>query len=172
MKAIVMMVVSADGLIAKGADDPVSWSSKEDKDFFQKESKKAGVVIYGKNTLQTLGKPLKDRLNIVLSFEPETHTEEFQYDNLEFTKDSPKKILDSLKKRGYNKAIIGGGAMVNTLFLSEKLVDELVLTIEPKIFGKGMSVFDGPNCNLDLELLEVNKINKNSLTVRYKILWR
>ncbi|RJO61450.1 dihydrofolate reductase [candidate division WS5 bacterium] len=171
MKTAVMMVMSADGLIAKDANHPVSWSSKEDKEFFLNETKEAGVVIYGRNTLETLKKPLPGRLNIVLTYEPEKDSKLFTFDNLEFTKDSPGEILESLKRRGYNKAIIGGGSMVNSLFLKNKLVNELIVTVEPKIFGKGMTIFNGPDCSLDAELKEVKKINNNSLILRYKLLW-
>lgn len=171
MKTAVMMVMSADGLIAKDSNHPVSWSSKEDKKFFLKETKEAGVVIYGRNTLETLGKPLPGRLNVVLTYEPEEDRKLFPFDNLEFTKDSPEKILESLKKRGYNKAIIGGGSMINSLFLKDKLVDELIITLEPKIFGKGMTIFNGPDHSLDVELKEMKKINNNSLILRYKLLW-
>ena len=57
----------------------------------------------------------------------------------------------------------------NGLFLEKKLIDEIILTIEPKIFGQGLSLFN-KDFDINLELLEIKKLNKNSFAVRYKII--
>ena len=58
-----------------------------------------------------------------------------------------------MKKRGFKSAILGGGAKTNAHFLKAGLVDELLLTIEPKIFGNGISLCEG--LNLDKNLKDV-----------------
>ena len=71
---------------------------------------------------------------------------------------------------GYESAILGGGCYLNSLFLRKKLIDEIILTIEPRLFGSGLSLF-GDNVNVNLELLEAKKINSQSVMLRYKIIY-
>ena len=48
------------------------------------------------------------------------------------------------------------------------LVNELVLTFSPKIFGEGLGLFT-PDIEMDLELLEVEKLGENTVFARYKV---
>src|SRR3989339_398408 len=80
------------------------------------------------------------------------------------------KKLKELEEMGYAKALLGGGAFLNTTFLEKKLIDEIIVTVEPKIFGSGISLFGG-DFNIDLKLLEVNKINKNTVILKYKVVY-
>ena len=69
---------------------------------------------------------------------------------------------------GYKSAVLGGGTYLNTQFLERKLIDEIWLTIEPKIFGDGLGVFGG-DFDVGLKLLDVEKINEDSIVIKYRI---
>ncbi|HLM83763.1 MAG TPA: dihydrofolate reductase family protein, partial [Candidatus Bathyarchaeia archaeon] len=60
------------------------------------------------------------------------------------------------------------GAYLNSQFLKKKLIDEIWLTIEPKIFGHGLGVFGG-DFDADLKLISFEKINSDSVVVRYEV---
>ncbi|MFH1890188.1 MAG: dihydrofolate reductase family protein [Candidatus Kuenenbacteria bacterium] len=167
MKTILMMAITLDGKIAKYTDHPATWTSKADKDIFIKETKKAGVIIMGRTTYDTIGKPLPGRLNIIMDLNP--NTSKNIKGLLEFTKTQPKKLLQELESRGFQNVILGGGSTINGLFLKENLIDEIWLTIEPKIFGEGLSIFKGAAVDLDLELIQTSQLDKNVMQVRYKI---
>lgn len=160
--------MTVDGKIAKHTDHPATWTSKADKKSFIKESKEAGVIIMGQTTYETIGKPLPGRLNFVLSKVPEKF--ENQPGLLEYFNGSEQEVVEELKSRGFKKALLGGGAFVNGSFLRAGLVDELLLTIEPKLFGAGLDLFSGDGVDIDLNLLEVNKLDANVIQLRYKIL--
>lgn len=162
------MAATLDGKIAKHATQFADWTSKADKKIFVAETKKAGVIIMGETTYDTIGRPLPGRLNVVLSLEPEKR--ENIPDILEFTKKLPRELLADLAKRGFETAILGGGATINGLFLKENLIDEIWLTIEPKIFGDGISLFKGADMDLNLKLISVEKIDENVLQARYEII--
>jgi len=168
MKTVLLMAITLDGKIAKHANQFADWTSHADKKIFVAETKKAGVIVMGETTYNTIGRPLPHRLNVVLSLEPEKR--ENIPGSLEFIKATPKEILSGLTKRGFETVIVGGGATVNGSFLKENLVDEIWLTIEPKIFGEGMPLFNGANVNINLELISVEKIDANVLQVRYKVI--
>ena len=158
--------MSADGVIAKSSNhNPTEWTSKEDQELYKKITKEAGVMIFGQSTYDAIGMPLPGRLNIVL-------TRENRQDipgTLEHKQGDLKLILEDLAKRGFKLVIIGGGTIVNSRFLEAGLVDELQLTIEPKLFGAGLRLFDQIDVNIDLELIEVVKLNDNTLNLIYKI---
>lgn len=88
MEAILATDVSG-GISREGK---IPWKSKEDMRFFYEKTKN-NVVIMGKNTFFSLPKkvrPLKDRLNIVLTSNPYYYIndpEYMQYPNLLFTDD-------------------------------------------------------------------------------------
>lgn len=168
MKIILMMAMTVDGKIAKSTNHLANWTSKADKKSFIKESKEAGVIIMGQTTYDTIGKPLPGRLNFVLSQTPD----KFQNQSglLEYFNGTEQEIIDNLESQGYKKAILGGGAFVNGSFLRAGLVDELLLTVEPKLFGAGLDLFSGDGVDIDVELIKVNKLDKNVIQLRYKVL--
>ena len=168
MKLVLIMAATIDGKIAKHATQFANWTSKADKKIFVAETKKAGVIIMGETTYDTIGRPLPERLNVVLSLEPAKR--ENIPGSLEFTNKPPYELLADLAGRGYTTAILGGGATINGLFLKENLIDEIWLTIEPKIFGDGISLFKGADMDLNLKLLSVEKIDENVLQARYEII--
>lgn len=158
------MAITADGKIAKSSNHFPDWTSKEDKKIFAEISKKHGVVIMGEKTFNTFPAPLKDRLNVVFTLEKNPPKTE----NVKWVSGEPENILKELEGMGYKSALLGGGCYLNTLFLGKKLIDEIILTIEPKIFGDGLGLFGG-DFNVTLKLQEVKKINDNSIMVKYKV---
>ncbi|MFA5871502.1 MAG: dihydrofolate reductase family protein [Parcubacteria group bacterium] len=166
MKIILMMAVTADGKIAKSSDHFPDWTSKEDKKMFAKISKEHGVVIMGDKTFFTFPKPLPDRLNVVFTLEKNPP----EIENVKWVSGEPQKVLEELEGMGYKSAILGGGSFLNTQFLKNKLVDEIYLTIEPKIFGDGLGILGG-DFDVNLKLLNVEKINDDSVMLKYKVLY-
>ena len=168
MKVVLMMAITVDGKIAKHTTHTADWTSKADKKIFVEETKKAGAIIMGLTTYETIGRPLPGRLNVVMDFEPDTSKN--IPDLLEFTNSQPKELLAELKNKNFKTVIIGGGATINGLFLKLDLLDELWLTVEPKLFGEGLPLFAKADVDLDLELLETRQLADNVLQLRYKII--
>lgn len=161
-----IMAVTADGKIAKDKSQLADWTSKEDKKLFVEVSKEFGVIMMGENTFKTFPKPLPGRLNVVFSQDGGENIEGL----LKWVQGEPETILSELEQLGYAKALLGGGAFLNTLFLKKKLIKEIILTIEPKIFGNGLSLFT-EMCETDLVLLDCQKLNDNTLMLKYKVIY-
>lgn len=169
MKVILVMAMTADGYITKHTDGLVDWTSKEDKKHFSKITKDTGVVIYGRKTFSTFNKPLPGRLNIILTRTPQDYANRQEADLLEFTNQEPQILLDTLEQRGYKQVAIAGGSAVNKMFLSLNLIDEIYLTIEPKVFGSGKRLFDDLQKDINLELIDHSLLNKDSVLLHYKV---
>ena len=66
--------------------------------------------------------------------------------------------------------LLVGGANVATSFLKEQLVDELWLTIEPKIFGTGGNFVIEEELDINLRLLSCEKVNdQGTLITKYAV---
>ncbi len=169
MKVVLVMAMSADGIIAKTDSHIADWTTSVDKKAFATETKKHGVIIMGKNTFDTIGRALPERLNVILTSSPEKYKDLEQAGVLEFTNVAPKELLASLEQRGYQSVALGGGAKTNAAFFKENLVDELLITIVPKMFGTGLKISEGADLNVDLELLETVKLDTNVIQQRYRI---
>ncbi|MEM1597580.1 MAG: 2,5-diamino-6-(ribosylamino)-4(3H)-pyrimidinone 5'-phosphate reductase [Pyrobaculum sp.] len=55
----------------------------------------------------------------------------------------PGEVLKNLYSRGVRKVLLEGGGRTNWQFLSNCLVDELIVTITPYVFGNGVSLLEG-----------------------------
>lgn len=165
MKLTMIMAITADGMIARHNNHFPDWTCREDKKMFKAITQEAGVVIFGSRTYDTIGKALKGRLNVIVTRHPERYT---PLEDQLFYSDSPKQLMDDLVLRGYDEAVLAGGATINDLFIKEQLVDEIILTISPKLFGKGMTLFSEP-LDLDLKLISFQQIDPDTLVIKYGI---
>ncbi len=160
-----MMAVTTDGKIAKDKTQFADWTSREDKKLFVEISKRCGAIMMGENTFKTFPAPLKERLNVVFTENPE----QAAIPGVKFVSGEPEKVLADLEALGYQEVLLGGGAYLNSLFLEKGLINEIILTIEPKIFGNGLSLFNR-ELDADLKLLEYKALNENTLMVHYQVL--
>ena len=140
---IAIAAITLDGKIAKNSHQfSFDWTSKEDKKAFQAELKKFDAVVVGSNTFKTAIEPLKKRNTIVLTSKVKNTIEKFPHVWFcNFKTINLKAFISSL---GLKKIAILGGSHVYTYCLEKNLIDELVLTIEPVVFGRGISLFAQP----------------------------
>jgi dihydrofolate reductase len=166
MKLMLVMAMTVDGRIARGPDHFPDWTGSEDKKRFAAITRQAGVVIMGARTFDTIGAPLPGRKNVILTRNRERRS---RWDNLVFCDRPPAALLAELRREGYTTAVLAGGATINTLFAREGLIDEIELTIAPKIFGQGVSLFSSP-LDLKLDLLCAEPLGSGLVCLRYAVL--
>lgn len=166
MKVTCLMAQTLDGKIAKDAHHFADWTESADKKLFRAETKRVGVMIFGRTTFETLPGVLPGRLTVVMSRSAGAWEEREQ--NLVFTSKNPQEILEHLTSLGFEETIVAGGTTINSLFAREGLIDELLLTISPLTFGQGLGVF-ADDIELDLDLLSLEPLGEKSITTRYKI---
>lgn len=174
MKVILAVVASADGRItgSKG-EQPHAWASKEDQEYFQKLIREHGVVIIGRNTYLVHRKQLKLTPNIrriVMTNDPGKMKKDEVKGRLEFLSLSPSRLVKALQKGGYRQAVLAGGPRLSAAFIKAKLVTDLHVTFEPKLFGAGLPVLDGTLGQTRLKLSSVKQLNKiGTVLLRYKV---
>ncbi len=166
MKVILIMAETVDGVISRNSNEFVDWTGSADKKMFMKLTKEAGVLIMGSKTYDTIGRPLPGRKNIVLTRNRERISDN---PNLIYTDDSPEKILLDLEEEGYTSVALAGGTQVNSLFAMKNCIDEIIITIAPRVFGSGLRLFTEP-LDLKLQLLFTEILEENYVMMHYQVL--
>ncbi len=167
MKVILYMAISANGFIAK-LDDTTNWISSEEWDSYSLAVRTAGCLIVGRRTYHILTSQeefseFKDVKLVVVS------KEDFvTLSSNHFVAHSPKEALDLLK--GYREVVVAGGGLLNASFLAEKLVDEIILDIEPIVFGTGIPVFQGLEFEHKMKLIGHKFITESVIQMHYEVL--
>ena len=89
---------------------------------------------------------------------------------LEFSDESPREICERLRGSGNTVLTLVGGSSLATSFFRESLIDELWLTIEPKLFGKGINLISDTDLDVTLKLVDIQKVNEEgTLITKYLI---
>ncbi len=89
-------------------------------------------------------------------------------DNITFVNNNPVEHVKSLiKEKGKNIWLFGGGSFIKTL-REQNLIDEYIITIIPKMIGKGIKLFQEIEGYHELEVL-YSKRTKNIIQTHYKV---
>jgi dihydrofolate reductase len=168
MHTTIVATVTANGFIARGTNELANWSSKEDKQYFVEETKKAGVMIMGRTTYATIGRPLPGRLIVVLTEKPEEVG--VAPGSVETASGDLRTVLNGLEARGFTQVVIAGGSNVYSQFLNAGLVNEIALTTEPIIFTNGIPLAANLEKELNLETISVERLGEKTVLVRYRVL--
>ncbi len=167
MKVFIIAALCADGFIAKNpGQSTLTWRSKGDRQFFIAKTKEARVVVMGLNTAKTSKRPMPDRLNIIYAQNKEELPHWKDFEGWEITQKAPASLIQELSERGYDQVAICGGSTIYTMFMQAGVVDTLYLTIEPVLFGQGMSLFN-KEVDKNLTLISTTKLEDNTLLLEY-----
>lgn len=172
MKTILIFVATLDGKVTKWGDPLVrKWSSKEDQEYFHMVWKDSSLIVMGSSTYNAHRiKPSVNHHFIVMTSEPTKYKELEVPGQLEFSDKSPAQLSANLDEQGYKNMLLIGGPHVATSFLKEQLVDELWLTIEPRIFGTGGSFVIDEELDIELTLISCEKVNdRGTLINKYAV---
>ncbi|MEK7181102.1 MAG: dihydrofolate reductase family protein [Patescibacteria group bacterium] len=169
MRPLYSMIVATtiDGKIATNKRQFTNWTSKEDKDFLHKLLDKSDVIVVGNNTYKTAKEPLSKRNCIVMTRKVLKATQ--RGERLVFFNPARESLDRFIRKEKYKRVAVLGGAQSYTYFLENNLLDEIYLTIEPLVFGKGFGMFATKKVlKRYFKLVSAKKLNKKgSLVLHY-----
>lgn len=172
MRVTLATVMSVDARITQGEAVKTSfWRSVEDGAVLKKLIGQNQVLIMGRRTYQVVRpKPNDKRLLVILTASPEKFADQAVPGSLEFVSLSPKQLVALLDTRGYQTALLLGGAS-NVPFIESGIVDELYLTVEPSIFGEGLPLAHGMAAATPLRLVEHQQLNRQgTLLLHYEVI--
>lgn len=162
---IAFVAASVDGRISLSSKHPPEWTSKEDGEFFQKALSRFDAVVVGRNTYQSVADRLRRRNTFVLSRRPKTLV---RRGTVSFV--NPEKVNLPKLLGGYKSVAVLGGGAVYRFMLESGLLDEIFVTTEPLLFGRGKEMFTGGTRTTRLRLLSVKRLNRaGTLLLHYQI---
>ncbi|MBD2701220.1 dihydrofolate reductase [Spirosoma sp. BT702] len=144
---------------------------------FLERIKSYGVALMGRRTYQwgyayglQEGEPAYTQVNPdlknyifskTLTFEPGQLVEVISHDEIDF--------VQKLKAGdGGTIWLCGGGELAATL-LDAKLIDELVIKLNPVVLGEGVRLFGSSTTNVTLQLIESKAYENGLMLLRYQI---
>lgn len=171
MKVILDMAISPNGMIARENGDE-DWLPAEGWDEFVSEAKKIGNIVMGRETYEIVTRNYQDynfdsvpvSLKIIVS-----RKSDFKAPKGYTLARSPNEAIAIVKKHAFKELFLIGGGRINSSFIKDGLVDEIHLTINPYIIGKGRSFVGSEDFDLPLQLLDVKKISGGRVSVSYKV---
>ena len=119
MKISIIAAIAENGVIGN-AKGEMPWHVKEEFAHF-KNTTLGFPVIMGRKTFETLGKPLKGRLNIII-----TRSENYSHVEGALVRNSLLSAVDYCNKERYEKIFIIGGSEIYTQAIP--LADEMILS--------------------------------------------
>jgi dihydrofolate reductase len=166
-KFVAYVAATVDGRISLSKTTLPDWTSKEDWQFFQKQLKTVDAVIAGHNTYRAAKVHLDKRTTYVFSHAFPI----FKQKGSVVFLDPSTTLLEKMFGQYKTVAIVGGARVYQTM-LDAKLLDELYVTIEPLLFGRGTEMFSGGTTPSKLKLISVRKLNAGgTLLVHYSIVY-
>lgn len=169
MNIIIYLAASANGMISNNRNVP-DWLSAEYGQGFMDLSRRTQAVIMGKTTYNILAPdhlPLQEGGSLVV-LTHDTQAEPVQ-PNVWFTGDSPEQIAAQLAAKGHTEAVIIGGSQAVSAFMKAGLVNEIILVVEPVLFGKGLPLLRDVEQEYPLLLSDVKQLNENTVQLHYRI---
>jgi dihydrofolate reductase len=173
MKTILIFVSALDGKITRWNEPHVSaWSSHQDQDYYKQVWNDSGLIVMGSGTFNAEAfNPSPSHLLIVMTADPDKYKHAQVPGQIEFTNESPVELTARFKSKGHPQMLVVGGPHVATSFLKEQLIDELWLTLEPKIFGIGGNFTIDTKLDINLSLMHCEKVNEQgTLITKYAVL--
>jgi dihydrofolate reductase len=123
---IVKVIVAISENNGIGKDNKLPWKCREDMLFFARNTIGSGknAVVMGKNTWLSIGKPLRSRMNIVVS------TKLKQTDGVIVTK-TIEDAINHADKSGIDTLWVIGGSSLYEWFLNYEKTEEIVISKIP-----------------------------------------
>lgn len=172
MKTIVYIAQSLDGFIAK-KDGDITWLEEipnpDGSDFgFSDFMKKIDALLMGRNTYEKVltfrfwpyEKPVYVISNTIKELPENLEGKVF------IVRGEILEILESLESKGLKSIYVDGGKLIQS-FLSEDLIDTMIITTMPVILGEGLPLFASIGRELKWELVESQVLNKYAVKSEY-----
>ena len=158
MKIISYNAISINGIIAR-EDYTEDFLSDLDWKIFCHLSKKYKCLIISKKSYDLIKKledlnflNIKNIDKIIL-----TKNRNIKSIKPNYYVNSPKEAIKRAKILGHKEALLSGGGILNTLFIKEKLINEIILNIDPVMVSKGINLFQQDKFEVKLKLLKNNR---------------
>ncbi len=172
----VFIAASLDGFIAR-PDGDIDWLEKhtvegEDNGYSEMMASVDGLVM-GSSTFRmvlTFGEWIYEKPVIVMSQSMNQSDVPDQLNGkVRVSNASPRELMEELEIDGWKRAYIDGGKIIQS-FLSDGLIEDIILTRVPVILGSGLPLFGPSATDIDLKHLSTQTFPSGLVSSKYRVL--
>jgi len=171
---VLVAVISLDGCLTRHHDEGAGWASAADRRHFASALADADVYLMGSATYTEARDNIRKGLDrrhrrIIVTRTPEKYEHDTVTGQLEFTAETPQQIVGRMRADGHHRCVVLGGGEIYNLFLGSGVVDEMQLTLEPRVFGDGKRLA-GTATAIDprFSLTKVDHLSETTLLLTYR----
>ncbi len=172
MKVVLNMAISPNGLIAR-EDGDEEWLPEEGWSEFVEEAKGFDNIVMGRETYEIVTRMYDDynfdNVDVKHKIIVTTQTDYKAPVGYKVVH-SPEEALEYLKDKNLTTVYLIGGGKLNAEFLKRNLVNEIELSINPYIIGKGRPFIFPTEFDQQLELIECKTLSKGRVLIKYRCL--
>jgi dihydrofolate reductase len=164
------MAISPNGLIARDNGDE-DWLPEEGWTEFVEEAKQFNNIVMGRETYEVVTRLYKDHNFDSVDIDHKvivTTNKDFKPPDGYMVVHSPEEAIDYISSKNIESLFLIGGGKLNAEFLKRKLVNEIELTINPYVIGKGRPFIFPTEFDVPLELLEYKELSKGRIFIKYR----
>jgi dihydrofolate reductase len=175
VEIILIAAISLDGCITRHGEHGTAWTSAADEEHFRRQLAGFDAHVFGSGTYDAERSRIRGALTtarrrVVMTRSPARYAGEELAGALEFTDEPVEAIADRLRADGHRRLAVLGGNVAYRAFLASRLLDEVVLTLEPRVFGMGTRLAgDAIAIDASLRLTEVTHLDESTLLLRYRM---
>jgi dihydrofolate reductase len=161
------MAVSLNSMAAResGAED---FLSNDDWELFVELLSGTEALIWGRVTHELFIEPVR-QLFAKLPIAVLTRDPAFPVDVNTVRAASPATALSELAARGITHALLAGGPKVNGDFARERLIDEVIVAVEPVLVARGIPLLVGEAPDLRLDLVGIDDSRRPTVRLHYRV---
>ncbi|WP_424927241.1 dihydrofolate reductase family protein [Amaricoccus tamworthensis] len=172
----VFIAMSLDGFIAR-TDGSINWllrqdTGEEDHGFDAFISGMDGLVM-GSGTFRSVQEfdpwPYKVPVVVMSASMTVDDIPERLRGGVEISGERPEALMERLKSRGWKRAYVDGGQVIQS-FLRAGLIVDMTVTVIPILIGEGRGLFGAVDRDIDLELTDVKSFPSGLVSNTYRVI--
>ena len=172
MHTVGIAVMSLDGCLTRHEREGTAFASEADRHFFRQALRTFDCALMGGGGYRAardsiVANLMPTCLRVVLTRAPDRYGVDAQPGILEFRSDDPALVIHDLAERRHTRCAVVGGARILTACLRARLLDELWITLEPMVFGRGRRLIEGA-VDIRFELLTTELLGPSTVLLRYR----
>jgi dihydrofolate reductase len=171
MRILLDMSISPNGYIAR-EDGDEDWLPEEGWEEFVELAKSLDNIVMGRETYAQVTARYADYNfdNVPVAHKVIiTHDETFKAPDGYTVAHSPEEAVKILQTAGIENIFLIGGGVLNSEFMKKGLVNELQLTINPYIIGKGRLFVAPDDYEMALKLTGIQKLSGDRVKLKYLV---
>jgi len=175
MRVILIAAQSLDGRITFHETAGAKFASGADRRFFRGALAGFDCSVMGGGTFRVSEKQIREReadgrlLVVMTGGAGAAPRFKGREGVVEFTSATPAGVIEELRARGMRRCALLGGGKIYGAFLAAGLVDEVWLTLEPRIFGTGVALAGGVAVDARLKLMSCERLSEDVLLLKYEV---